>query len=86
MVVGNDARELFEQIEDDVRAPLVDCLAQLGQLIADAEDANVVPEAPQRVQNVVLGAESSICASLMPPKSSGGTSVLSTMIRIRYPS
>ena len=57
MIVGNDARELVKQIEDHVRAPLVDRLAQLGEVIADADDANLRSKAAQRMQNVVLGAE-----------------------------
>ena len=57
VVVGNDARELVEQIEDHVRTKLVDRLAKLGQVIADADDTNLVSRAPQCVQNVVLGAK-----------------------------
>ncbi len=57
VVVGDDARELVEQVEHHVRAPLVDRLAKLGQMIADADDAHFVARAAQRMQNVVLGAK-----------------------------
>jgi hypothetical protein len=57
VIVGNDALELVEQIEDDVRAPRVDRRAQLGEIVRHAKNSNLVAELAQRVQNVVLGAE-----------------------------
>ncbi len=55
VVVRNDSRELVEQVEHDVGPPCIDRLAQLRQMIADADDANLVSQPPQSLAHVVLG-------------------------------
>ena len=55
VVVGDDAVELLEQVEDDVRAPIAHGLAQFRQAVADADDAHLVAEVLQHGQHIVLG-------------------------------
>ena len=45
LVVEGDAVELFEQVEGDVRLPLFDFLADLAQVVRDAQRPHVVAHA-----------------------------------------
>ena len=56
LVVGDDAVELLEQVEDDVGLPVGDRAAQLGEAVEHADAAHVVAEPAQRRGDVVLGA------------------------------
>ena len=55
LVVGDDAVELLEQVEDDLRLPLGDDAAQFFQLIGDAEAAHFVLRLLERRDHVELG-------------------------------
>ena len=56
LIVGDDAVELLEQIEDDVGLPVGDRAAQLGQAVEHADAAHLVAGLAQRRDHVVLGA------------------------------
>jgi hypothetical protein len=58
-LIGEDIKfeTLYGKDTGYVRAKLVDRLAQLGQMIANPDDAHLVPRAAQRGEHVVFGAE-----------------------------
>ena len=55
LVVGDDAVEFLEQVEDDLRLPLGDDAAQLLETVGDAEAAHFVAGFLERRDDVVLG-------------------------------
>ena len=48
LVVGDDAVEFLQQVEDDVRLPVGDGAAQLGEAVEHAEAAHLVAALAQR--------------------------------------
>jgi hypothetical protein len=56
LIVGHDAIEFLEQIEDHLRLPLEQRAAQLGEGVEHAEDLHLVAGGAQRRDHVVLGA------------------------------
>ena len=56
LVVGDDAVEFLEQVEDDLRLPLGDDAAQLLETVGDAEAAHLVTGFLERRDDVELGA------------------------------
>ena len=56
LVVGDDALELLEQVEDDVGLPVGDRAAQLGEVVAHAEHPDLVAHRAERRRDVVLRA------------------------------
>src|SRR4029079_8362535 len=56
LVVGDDAVELLEQVEDDLGLPLRDDVAQLLEAVGDAEAAHLVAGFLQRRDDVEFGA------------------------------
>ena len=56
LIVGDDAVELLEQIEDDVRLPVDDGAAQLRQAVAQAQWHHVMAGGLQMRNHVVFGA------------------------------
>ena len=57
VVIRRDALELLEQVEDHVWLPLADHVSQLGQLIAYADHADLVPKVAERSVDVIFGTE-----------------------------
>ena len=55
LVVRDLALKLHEQIEHDMRLPVLDRFADRAQLIRHAERVHFVPVGPQRADHVVLG-------------------------------
>jgi hypothetical protein len=55
LVIDRDAVKLLQQIEGDVRLPLLDRLAELSQIVPQAERPHFVPQFPQRRNDVKLG-------------------------------
>src|SRR5690606_36096199 len=55
LIVRDDAVELLQQIERDVRFPLSDRGTQLGQAVEDAYATHFVARLAQRAGDVVLG-------------------------------
>ena len=56
LVVGDDAVELFEQVEDDVGLPVRDGGTQLGEAVEHANAPDLVLHLPQRAGDVELSA------------------------------
>src|SRR5579863_2284058 len=56
LIVGDDAVELLEQIEDDVRFPVGDRGAQLRETVEHTDTAHIVSELAQTRSDVVLRA------------------------------
>ena len=55
LVVGDDALEFLQQVEGDVRLPAADFLAQLGQVVVQAQCAHLVPGLAQKSHHVIFG-------------------------------
>ena len=55
LVVGDDAAELLEQVEADLRLEILDRRAQLRQAVADADRPHVVARRAQAADDVELG-------------------------------
>ncbi|MGA2126716.1 MAG: hypothetical protein ABSG76_11250 [Xanthobacteraceae bacterium] len=55
LVIGGLAVKLLEQVEDDVRLPAFDLVADRLELVLHAERTDVVPAATQRADDIVLG-------------------------------
>ena len=56
LVVGADAVEFLQQVEDDVRLPVGDGAAHLGEAVEDPQAAHLVAGLAQGGDDVVLGA------------------------------
>ena len=56
LIVGHDAVELLEQVEDDVRLPLHDRAAQVHEVVVHAERHHLVAGFLEMRDDVVLGA------------------------------
>ncbi len=54
LVVRNDSVEFLEQVEDDVRLPLGNAAAHLGEAVEHAETAYVMAARAQRTRDVVF--------------------------------
>ena len=83
LVVGHDAAEFLQQVEADMRLPVLDRRAQLAEAVADAERPHLVPALAQPRDDVVFGAEFVGLLLGEPSSDSGGTRVSWTSTRMR---